>query len=78
MPICVSLCPAQLTALAAEIRRCRLVPADPPAICAAGGHLGSRSRNVALTIAASCFRSPTVPISFDIGHQAYMHTILTD
>jgi 1-deoxy-D-xylulose-5-phosphate synthase len=63
----------RLAALAAEIRA-HLVDS----VCAAGGHLGSNLGMVELTIALHrAFRSPWDPILFDIGHQAYVHKMLT-
>jgi 1-deoxy-D-xylulose-5-phosphate synthase len=64
---------AQMRALAADIRA-RLVPA----VCAVGGHLGANLGMVELTIALHrVFQSPWDPILFDIGHQAYVHKMLT-
>jgi 1-deoxy-D-xylulose-5-phosphate synthase len=64
---------AQREALAADIRA-RLVPA----VCEVGGHLGPNLGVVELTIALHrVFRSPWDPILFDIGHQAYVHKMLT-
>ena len=43
-----------------------------------GGHLGPNLGVVELTIALHCvFDSPSEPILFDTGHQAYVHKILT-
>jgi 1-deoxy-D-xylulose-5-phosphate synthase len=43
-----------------------------------GGHLGPNLGAVELTIALHLsFDSPTEPILFDVGHQAYVHKILT-
>lgn len=43
-----------------------------------GGHLGPNLGAVELTIALHrVFDSPTEPILFDVGHQAYVHKILT-
>jgi 1-deoxy-D-xylulose-5-phosphate synthase len=43
-----------------------------------GGHLGANLGVVELTIAVHrAFASPSDPIIFDIGHQAYTHKILT-
>jgi 1-deoxy-D-xylulose-5-phosphate synthase len=62
-----------LRALAADIRA-HLVSM----VCAAGGHLGSNLGIVELTIALhKAFRSPWDAILFDIGHQAYVHKMLT-
>lgn len=64
---------AQLQELAAEIRAALV-----PAVCAAGGHLGSNLGMVELTIALHrAFDSPKDPILFDVGHQAYVHKMLT-
>ncbi|GAA3438221.1 1-deoxy-D-xylulose-5-phosphate synthase [Kutzneria kofuensis] len=63
----------QLRALAADIRA-HLVST----VCAAGGHLGSNLGVVELTIALHrAFRSPWDAVLFDIGHQAYVHKMLT-
>jgi 1-deoxy-D-xylulose-5-phosphate synthase len=43
-----------------------------------GGHLGPNLGVVELTMALHCvFDSPSEPILFDTGHQAYVHKILT-
>src|SRR4051812_24326465 len=43
-----------------------------------GGHLGPNLGAVELTIALHrVFDSPTEPILFDVGHQAYVHKMLT-
>jgi 1-deoxy-D-xylulose-5-phosphate synthase len=43
-----------------------------------GGHLGPNLGVVELTVALHrVFDSPTEPIIFDVGHQAYVHKILT-
>jgi 1-deoxy-D-xylulose-5-phosphate synthase len=64
---------ARLRALAADIRA-RLVPA----VCEVGGHLGPNLGVVELTIAVHrVFGSPWDPILFDIGHQTYVHKMLT-
>jgi len=43
-----------------------------------GGHLGPNLGAVELTLALHrTFDSPTEPILFDVGHQAYVHKILT-
>ncbi|MFJ1767946.1 1-deoxy-D-xylulose-5-phosphate synthase [Amycolatopsis sp. NPDC088138] len=63
----------RLTALAADIRAALV-----PAVCGVGGHLGPNLGVVELTIALHrVFRSPQDPILFDIGHQAYVHKMLT-
>jgi 1-deoxy-D-xylulose-5-phosphate synthase len=65
--------PAELAALAEEIRRFLV-----PAVSATGGHLGSNLGVVELTIALHrVFDSPTDRILFDVGHQAYVHKLLT-
>ena len=68
-----ALAPAQLPGLARTLRR-RLVE-----ICSrSGGHLGPNLGVVELTIALHReFRSPSEPIVFDTGHQAYVHKMLT-
>lgn len=64
----------QLQELAADIR-----DALVPAVCAAGGHLGPNLGVVELTIALHrVFQSPWDPILFDIGHQTYVHKMLTN
>ncbi len=43
-----------------------------------GGHLGSNLGIVELTVALHyCFNSPTDKIIWDVGHQSYVHKILT-
>ncbi|MBG0560208.1 1-deoxy-D-xylulose-5-phosphate synthase [Actinoplanes aureus] len=67
------LSPAQLETLAAEIREHLIV-----GVSAAGGHLGSNLGVVELTIALHrVFESPRDRIVFDVGHQAYVHKLLT-
>ncbi|MGW1977679.1 1-deoxy-D-xylulose-5-phosphate synthase [Streptomyces sp. NPDC001889] len=47
-------------------------------VCATGGHLGPNLGMVELTIALHrVFDSPRDAIIFDIGHQAYVHKLLT-
>src|SRR5262245_21032267 len=47
-------------------------------VAATGGHLGSNLGVVELTIALHrVFDSPKDALIFDIGHQAYVHKILT-
>ncbi|MFE0422579.1 1-deoxy-D-xylulose-5-phosphate synthase [Streptomyces sp. NPDC058953] len=47
-------------------------------VCAAGGHLGPNLGMVELTVALHrVFDSPRDAIIFDIGHQAYVHKLLT-
>ncbi|MBA8826214.1 1-deoxy-D-xylulose-5-phosphate synthase [Saccharopolyspora lacisalsi] len=63
----------QLTALAAEIREFLV-----HSVCRTGGHLGPNLGVVELTIALHrVFDSPSDRIVFDIGHQSYVHKILT-
>ncbi|MFE7123172.1 1-deoxy-D-xylulose-5-phosphate synthase [Streptomyces sp. NPDC057617] len=62
-----------LPALAHEIREFLVEK-----VCAAGGHLGPNLGVVELTVALHrVFDSPREPVLFDIGHQAYVHKILT-
>jgi 1-deoxy-D-xylulose-5-phosphate synthase len=59
--------------LAAEIRDSLV-----QTVSRTGGHLGPNLGAVELTIAAHrVFDSPTEPILFDVGHQAYVHKMLT-
>ncbi|WP_435594672.1 1-deoxy-D-xylulose-5-phosphate synthase [Tsukamurella tyrosinosolvens] len=63
----------QLTELAAEIRDFLVEK-----VSATGGHLGPNLGVVELTMAIHrVFDSPTDPVLFDTGHQAYVHKILT-
>ena len=63
----------ELDELAGELREFLL-----SSVCRTGGHLGSNLGVVELTLALHrVFDSPTVPIVFDTGHQAYVHKILT-
>jgi 1-deoxy-D-xylulose-5-phosphate synthase len=63
----------ELTALAAEIRELLV-----HTVSRTGGHLGPNLGIVELTIALHrVFESPREPILFDVGHQAYVHKILT-
>jgi 1-deoxy-D-xylulose-5-phosphate synthase len=63
----------QLDALAHEIRDLLV-----PTVSRTGGHLGPNLGVVELTIALHrVFASPTDKILFDVGHQAYVHKILT-
>ncbi|WP_029145523.1 1-deoxy-D-xylulose-5-phosphate synthase [Microbacterium luticocti] len=67
------LTPAQLTALAAEIRAFLIEN-----VARTGGHLGPNLGVVELTIALHrVFDSPRDPIVFDTGHQSYVHKLLT-
>jgi len=62
-----------LALLAAEIRDLLV-----QTVSRNGGHLGPNLGAVELTIALHrSFDSPTEPILFDVGHQAYVHKILT-
>lgn len=63
----------QLEQLAAEIREFLIQK-----VSATGGHLGPNLGVVELTIAMHrVFDSPSDPLIFDTGHQAYVHKILT-
>jgi len=65
--------PDELELLAAEIRDLLV-----QTVSHTGGHLGPNLGAVELTIALHrVFDSPTEPILFDVGHQAYVHKILT-
>ena len=67
------LSPEELTLLATEIRDLLVTTVSRNA-----GHLGPNLGAVELTIALHrVFESPTEPILFDVGHQAYVHKILT-
>ncbi|MCC2275212.1 1-deoxy-D-xylulose-5-phosphate synthase [Streptomyces sp. ET3-23] len=62
-----------LAALAAEIRAFLVAT-----VCATGGHLGPNLGVVELTIALHrVFASPWDTLLFDIGHQGYVHKLLT-
>ncbi len=64
----------QLAQLATEIRDLLVSAVSTNA----SGHLGPNLGIVELTIALHrVFDSPTEPILFDVGHQAYVHKILT-
>ncbi len=64
---------SELALLAAEIRDLLV-----QTVSRTGGHLGPNLGAVELTIALHrCFDSPSEPILFDVGHQAYVHKILT-
>ncbi|MFC4948317.1 1-deoxy-D-xylulose-5-phosphate synthase [Pseudonocardia sp. GCM10023141] len=68
-----ALAPEQLAGLAAEIRT-ELVAA----VARTGGHLGPNLGVVELTIALHrVFDSPQDTIIWDVGHQAYVHKMLT-
>jgi 1-deoxy-D-xylulose-5-phosphate synthase len=63
----------ELTTLSTEIRDFIV-----NAVSETGGHLGSNLGAVELSIALHrVFESPTDPILWDTGHQAYVHKILT-
>jgi 1-deoxy-D-xylulose-5-phosphate synthase len=63
----------ELATLAAEIRDLLV-----RTVARTGGHLGPNLGVVELTIALHrVFDSPHEPILFDVGHQAYVHKILT-
>ncbi|HEY0249337.1 MAG TPA: 1-deoxy-D-xylulose-5-phosphate synthase [Gryllotalpicola sp.] len=63
----------QLVQLAAEVREFLIAN-----VSKTGGHLGPNLGVVELTIAIHrVFESPTDPIVFDTGHQAYVHKLLT-
>ncbi|MDO8688523.1 MAG: 1-deoxy-D-xylulose-5-phosphate synthase [Dehalococcoidia bacterium] len=67
------LTPAQRDKLAAEIRE-ELIST----VIQTGGHLASNLGAVELTIALhSVFRSPRDKLVWDVGHQAYVHKLLT-
>jgi 1-deoxy-D-xylulose-5-phosphate synthase len=62
-----------LAALAAEIRDVLV-----NTVARTGGHLGPNLGIVELTIALHrVFDSPSEPILFDVGHQAYVHKLIT-
>jgi 1-deoxy-D-xylulose-5-phosphate synthase len=64
---------AELAALASEIRDLLVAT-----VARTGGHLGPNLGAVELTIALHrTFDSPTEPVLWDVGHQAYVHKILT-
>ncbi|OLT43069.1 1-deoxy-D-xylulose-5-phosphate synthase [Saccharomonospora sp. CUA-673] len=64
---------AQLVELSEEIRTFLV-----DKVCAAGGHLGPNLGVVELTLALHrVFDSPRDPLLFDVGHQAYVHKIVT-
>lgn len=63
----------QLEKLAADIREFLIT-----SVATTGGHLGSNLGIVELTIALhKYFNSPTDKLVFDVGHQGYVHKILT-
>ena len=68
-----ALSPADLNALAAEIRTFLI-----DKVTKTGGHLGPNLGVVELTIAIHrTFDSPKDVVLFDTGHQSYVHKILT-
>ena len=68
-----ALSPAELIALAAEIRAFLIAK-----VTKTGGHLGPNLGVVELTIAIHrTFDSPKDVVLFDTGHQSYVHKILT-
>src|SRR3954447_22268890 len=68
-----ALAPEQLDPLAAEIRAFLIEH-----ISQTGGHLGPNLGVVELTIAVHrVFDSPTDAVVWDVGHQAYVHKVLT-
>ena len=78
----VCTCPADLRALEPRgAHRCwrpRSATSWCSTVARTGGHLGPNLGAVELTIALHrVFDSPTEPILFDTGHQAYVHKILT-
>lgn len=65
--------PKELAALAAEIRE-ELIET----VTLTGGHLGASLGTVELAIALhAVFRSPDDKLVWDVGHQAYVHKLLT-
>lgn len=68
-----SLSVEELAALAEEIRRFLI-----DKLTVTGGHLGSNLGVVELTLALHyCYDSPRDKMIYDVGHQAYVHKILT-
>jgi 1-deoxy-D-xylulose-5-phosphate synthase len=68
-----ALAPRELTALAAEIRQ-ELIGT----VTRTGGHLGASLGTVELAIALhTVFASPKDKLVWDVGHQAYVHKLLT-
>lgn len=64
---------SELNALAEEIRQTLI-----KTVSENGGHLASNLGAVELTIALHCvFDSPKDKLVFDVGHQAYVHKLLT-
>lgn len=68
-----SLSTEELATLAEEIRRFLIEK-----LTVTGGHLGSNMGVVELTLALHyCYDSPRDKMIYDVGHQAYVHKILT-
>ena len=68
-----SLSEEELASLASEIRQFLIEK-----LSVTGGHLASNLGVVELTLALHyCYNSPTDKFIFDVGHQAYVHKILT-
>lgn len=68
-----SLSPKELNALAAEVRK-ELIST----VTTTGGHLGASLGTVELAIALhTVFDSPKDKLVWDVGHQAYVHKLLT-
>lgn len=68
-----ALTPPQLDQLSCEIRELMI-----DAVCRSGGHLGPNLGVVELTIALHrVFDSPRDTLLWDIGHQTYVHKLLT-
>jgi 1-deoxy-D-xylulose-5-phosphate synthase len=74
-------CPADLRSLDAEelgLLATEIRDVLVNTVARTGGHLGPNLGAVELTIALHrSFDSPTEPILFDVGHQAYVHKMLT-
>jgi 1-deoxy-D-xylulose-5-phosphate synthase len=63
----------ELTSLATDIRRYLV-----DTVSRTGGHLGPNLGVVELTLALHrVFDSPRIPIIFDVGHQCYVHKLVT-
>jgi 1-deoxy-D-xylulose-5-phosphate synthase len=63
----------ELTSLATDIRRYLV-----DTVSRTGGHLGPNLGVVELTLALHrVFDSPRIPIIFDVGHQSYVHKLVT-
>jgi 1-deoxy-D-xylulose-5-phosphate synthase len=63
----------ELTSLATDIRRYLV-----DTVSRTGGHLGPNLGVVELTLALHrVFDSPRIPIIFDVGHQCYVHKLIT-